>query len=128
MRAKYELNSDEEMELHDILKEFGNDLQHVIYSTITHLHPEIREFIFDQCHFVSMEGLYGRCVYERCRRPWLIILNENADEFTIAHEIAHAYLGHNKHEEGRDIEIGKKQEDEADSLAKKWGFSEKKGR
>lgn len=65
----------------------------------------------------------AECYYKRSNRPWLIILGGKADESVVAHEIAHARLGHKCDSYGNEIEIAEKQETEACSLAKRWGFA-----
>jgi hypothetical protein len=53
-------------------------------------------------------------------KPNMIILERNASQSQIAHEIAHAFLGHN-----RENSIERDIDGEAESLRKKWGFKEK---
>jgi Zn-dependent peptidase ImmA (M78 family) len=53
------------------------------------------------------------------KKQYIAIINKKASEFTIAHEIAHAWLGHKMFSE-KSIE----QEKQANEQARAWGFSE----
>jgi len=65
--------------------------------------------------------IYGQARF-RLKQRWLIVLSEDvlSDEphGSIAHEIAHAYLGHDRQAIGTSIDV----EYQACDLAAKWGF------
>ena len=113
---------------------YGDDpeLHLWIRRTLIKLPVEVARFVIDRCSFASvgrvnfgliLPGRIGVHVVERrSRNTWVIILSENLpaseEESVIAHEIAHAWLGHDRLAEmSNDVEI------EAANLTKKWGFS-----
>ena len=100
----------------------GVTLEGVIVRAVHKLPPKVREFVYGRCVFVSFAEGGGQCYYKRTKRPWLIILGEKADESVVAHEIAHARLGHKCDLLGNNMEVAFKTETEACSLAKEWGF------
>ena len=63
-----------------------------------------------------MEFHSNFCQYIHPHKPNVIILSMHASLFTVAHEIAHAYLKHHTDLENLD------HEKEANNQAKKWGF------
>ena len=94
-----------------------------IVRVVQKLPEDIKEFVYENCEFVSMSGLYGCCIDINKNLPWLIMLQNEVTEFTVAHEIAHAKLNHTR----AVVTAGptwKESEEAADNLAKKWGFTE----
>src|SRR5215210_4462326 len=70
-----------------------------IVQALSRLPNEVLEFAISECVFVSVgEGLAGQCLPARfvADAKWLINLYESATglETIVAHELAHAYLGH----------------------------------
>ena len=101
-----------------------------IVKTLQKVPDDVRDFVYENCEFVSVEAPAGQTIHTQCvklkRRPWLIILTENdlTDDYMsiIAHEVAHAYSGHENYGIGT-YDEAKRTENEACSLAKQWGFA-----
>lgn len=101
-----------------------------VAQCIAALPTEVREFALDRCRFVSVGHgvcgltLPGRIATQegRTRNVWIIVLDEEEDpdqaKGTIAHEIAHAWLGHDRLGLDSSVEM----EVEAARLAREWGF------
>jgi hypothetical protein len=119
--------------LADDVKYYGDDSELLLWIqlTLTKLPIDVARFVIDRCSFVStgrvnlgliLPGRIGVHFLERrSRNTWVIILSENLpaseEESVIAHEIAHAWLGHDRLAEmSDDVEI------EAANLTKLWGF------
>ena len=87
-----------------------------VLSKLNQQFPEVYEFATDKITYSSGSSSMINLEQElQLGSLYLVILTDN-DEFTSAHEIAHAFLGHKSHTE--DLT----QEDEADALAEKWGY------
>ena len=127
--------SKEEQVANDLLYYSDNEtIRVLIIATICRLPDEVAEFALDRCNFVSIgeEGtgygivLPGRIGVHpgerRSKNIWIIVLAENLpDEDShsiIAHEIAHAWLGHD-----RVGEIPEDCETQASDLVRQWGFT-----
>lgn len=125
--------SPELSEIYDHLAYYGENpaMQSLIAETVAHLAEEVRVFALDRCRFVSVGigatgiTLPGRIgvhyLEQESRNCWVIVLDDRVphDQMhaMIAHEIAHAWLGHDR--------LGEPPEDcerQAALLAKKWGF------
>jgi hypothetical protein len=101
----------------------------MIIDTVDRLPREIAEFACKSCVFVSV-GKVRAITLPSSWQTWpgaespeyLIVLLDDkpSSEFAaiIAHEIAHAWLGHNYFEEQ-----GPELENEAAAVAQSWGFS-----
>ena len=93
---------------------------------LVRLPPKIRFFALERITILTIgRSAQGICwpasIFNRRRKKWLIVMDDDFDgdfESAIAHEIAHAYLGHN-----RLMLIGNTCEADADALAVEWGFS-----
>lgn len=111
----------------------GEDMEMLawIQSTLSKLPEEVAVFAIDQCRFISVgKGaagltLPGRIGVDNAESPlnvWIIVLDENISsehmESVIAHEIAHAWLGHD-----RIGDIPDDGEIVAANLTKEWGFT-----
>jgi hypothetical protein len=99
-------------------------MKQAIVEVIRRLPRKVRDYVLDECCFVTAAGHYAQ-ILPMPLQTWLIVLQDELysqprGPGSIAHEIAHAYL---KHAEPCDLLIGRKQEEEACKLAKKWGFS-----
>ena len=111
-----------------------NETKRLIALVLLKMTDEILEFVKDNVIFIrSDKKEYGRCtniidLKKRCKRKtnYIIFFNsdfltqtENNKLHTIAHEIGHAFLGHeNRADEFND----EKMEKEADKFAHKFGF------
>ena len=88
-----------------------------IVKTLAKLPNEVQEFVDENVQFIE-----GRASTIRKKqiieKTFLIILRANNSEFTIAHEVAHAWLNHD--EQKVDPSIYDKNQKEANQLAKKW--------
>ncbi len=106
------------------------DLWRQIVEAIERLPEEVRDFALDRCRFLSVARtthgmvLPGRIgTHEVTNEPtWLVLLSEAipAEDVhgAIAHEIAHAWLGHDRLAfPPDDCEI------QAANLTMEWGFS-----
>lgn len=85
----------------------------------------VRQFVQTQCRFLIFEDhVLGATLL--VGRPWIIVLNGNildrssGDDILgiIAHEIAHAWLGHNGNRLGT-----REEESAAAQTAAAWGFT-----
>lgn len=98
-----------------------------ITLTVAALPQEVREFVYEDCFFATVgAGISGQ-VLPRAIDRWLILLDaamlndydEDECRGVIAHEIAHAYLGHVMNDPSLTIEC----EREAGAQAAAWGFT-----
>ena len=78
--------------------------------------PEVYKFVINKIMFSSgVSQMINVLEYVKAGIAYVVIM-ANKDEFTAAHEIAHAFLGH------KFLSEDLTQEDEADALAEKWGY------
>jgi IrrE N-terminal-like domain len=107
---------------------FGEDLEThgALVRSLARLPAAVREFAIDECVFVSI----GKSVRGLCRPTtmvgearWMIVLDErlapSSIETAVAHEVAHAYLGHDL---GDTSTTHEEVEAAARQLAREWGF------
>ena len=88
-----------------------------IDKTLAKLPDEVQEFVDKNVQFI--EGRASTIRKEQIiEKPFFIILRANNSEFTIAHEVAHAWLNHDERE--ADPSTYDKNQKEANQLAKKW--------
>ncbi len=74
------------------------ELEGYIFNTVRKLPDTVKEFVYKNCQFISIEAPGGRAIYTKSkdatRRPWVIILTDNklSEDYqsVVAHEIAHA--------------------------------------
>ncbi len=97
----------------------------LIIQTAARLPRDVRAFVFDRCVFLSAgRMLYGMVLPGATAKPetWIILLSErmHGDDLHsfIAHEIAHAWLGHDR----LSPEVPVDHETQAANLAQQWGF------
>jgi len=114
------------------LEYYGEDLelQSRIIKVLARLPDKVITFVLDRCVFLStgrvtsgmvLPGRLGvHHIEKRSRDCWLILLDENMaeDNSIIAHEIAHAWLRHDRIS-AYDTEAWEK---DAANLTKSWGF------
>lgn len=96
----------------------------VIVEAIHKLPREVREFIYFNCRFASMDdgGVRMRRI-PQARHPWLITLGEGlVDESLLVHEIAHAWLGHEYDPLRGELQASQRDEEDARDLIRQWGF------
>lgn len=105
---------------------YGEDaeMERVIVETLLRLPEDVRRFASEECLFVSVgggaHGTANPLHFPEARDLWLIALSEvgpsDSLHSVVAHEIAHAWLGHR----GQGAE-----EDEAAAYkqAQAWGFT-----
>jgi hypothetical protein len=74
----------------------SHDMETLILKTLQRLPKEVQEFVYENCSFKEIEPDSGHAfsMKKNRRLTWLILLGSQADESLIAHEIAHAWLGH----------------------------------
>ena len=113
----------------------GVDMAHLddlITLTVAQLPDDVREFVYDQCTFISVGGSdIGAAFPPQWAPAWLIVLSSHvlADRTDddvmsiIAHEIAHARCGHSMFESDGSAADGDRMEIEASQLAAAWGFA-----
>ncbi len=90
-----------------------------VVETLAKLPKEVQKFVVENVQFI--EGRASTIRKEQIsEKPFLIILRNNNSEFTIAHEVAHAWLNHDDKEADIDNSISDKNQKEANQLAKKW--------
>ncbi len=114
-------------EIYDDVSYYGDDayLHAAIARALAKVPKTVLEFVLEKCIFLSTEQIGivwpGR-IAKKC--SWIIILNfcdleEDDWESVIAHEVAHAFLGHDRM--GLDDQLDL--ERQACSLVKEWGFT-----
>ena len=97
----------------------------MIVYTVMKLPNHVREYIYEECHFLSVGVTCWGMVMPKLD-GWLILLEERiVKEFDegnamsiVAHEIAHAWLKHDR----ADSTIDEQCEKEAAEKTKEWGF------
>ena len=103
---------------------FGESLETVTIQAVHRLPDAVREFVYCHCRFASAgdAGVTIRCVPE-AGRPWLIALGQgDVEEGLIAHEIAHAWLGHECDPQAGELRLTQQDEEAACDLTRQWGF------
>ncbi len=86
-----------------------------LVNTLARLPDEVYVFTLESISFHA--GQSQTLEVKELKKPCMIILKRTDSESLIAHEIAHAYLGHTTAESvAENIEV------EAEALRKKWGF------
>jgi hypothetical protein len=95
-----------------------NNLYVRLVNTLVRLPEEVYRFTLENISFHA--GQSQTLEVKELTKSCMIILKRTDSESLIAHEIAHAYLGHAK-TKGRIKNI----ETEAEELRKKWGFKKK---
>ena len=78
----------------------------------------------NELHLTVEDGRYDRMVaiWLVCLSPNILKIKKNQSLYTIAHELAHAYLEHSRHVGVSKKEEIREREDEADKQVIKWGF------
>lgn len=111
------------------------DMHYLLVQTVARLPEKVAAYVFQHCIFISVGRanfgfvLSGKIVIDYLAKSlcggWLIFLTEDLPDgdshSIIAHEIAHAYLKHDRY----DPNIGIECEVEAAELTKLWGFTGK---
>jgi hypothetical protein len=102
------------------------ETREALVRALSRLPDDALEFAVDKCVFVSLGGgVNGQCLPSRfvADADWLVLLYDRAPdiETVIAHEVAHAYLGHSIGDPLGDEET----ETQARDLVRAWGFSGK---
>ena len=116
---------------------YGEDpiTERLIVEAISRLPERVAEFALDRCRFLSvglvtlgmaMPGKVCSHPFERrTRNMWLILLAEGLPDedahSIVAHEIAHAWLGHDR----LSVELPTECERDAATLTYEWGFTGK---
>jgi hypothetical protein len=89
-----------------------------LVNTLARLPDEVYQFTLENISFHA--GQSQTLEVKKLSKPCMIILKRTDSESLIAHEIAHAYLGHTRVKNRiENIEL------EAERLRKKWGFKKK---
>jgi len=125
LRSQYEFENSLEGTAYNLkILPCRQKLERTIVQTVHELPKRVKQFVYDNCEFLSISRFEGLCLDVNARYPWLIMLRDNASKSTIAHEIAHARLGH-KTAEPCPPGDSEKNERAAWQLAGKWGFHKK---
>jgi len=100
-------------------------LESVIIKTVHKLPSQIREFVYYECRFISLDPAGGQaCCLQKVKQPWLLVFGQDLpDENAIAHEIASAWLGHQSGPGLGELREARVEEEAAGDLLGKWGFS-----
>jgi hypothetical protein len=100
-------------------------LESVIIKTVHKLPSQIRDCIYDECRFISLDPAGGQaCCLQKDKQPRLLVFGQNLpDEDAIAHEIACAWLGHQSGPGLGELRETRREEEAACDLIRKWGFS-----
>ncbi len=105
----------------------GDDegFQAALSRVLVRLPSKAREYALRRCTIFSIgEGAGGIVwpsrIVDRRKRRWVIVIDANTDdlESVIAHEIAHAWLGHDR----LNPNIGRQVEVDAANLVRAWDF------
>lgn len=100
------------------------DTHHAIVRAVSRLPQVVAQFVVDSCVFFSVgEAVYGQCLPARFveGKDWIIVVDEGFPgdvEALVAHEVAHAYLGHSIGEPLGDEETERRAREQAVA----WGF------
>jgi len=94
-----------------------NPLYARLLNTLARLPEEVYRFTLENVSFHA--GQSQMLEVKELTKSCMIILKRTDSESLIAHEIAHAYLGHAKTKSRTNIEA------EAEELRMKWGFKKK---
>ncbi len=112
----------------------SDEMKRLICKTIALLPADVQEFATCNCTFIDFDGKNFGSAWpaslfthlnrrgRTMRNHWLITFgsalarNRNKGQFTVAHEIAHAWLGH------AIMSDNLLQEKQADDMVKSWGF------
>jgi hypothetical protein len=124
VKERGEMNS---LTLQEAWEHFGaqawlsDEMRVLICQTIVKLPPAVQDFALFECVYLEFsDDLRGCCFPSHiCEgKRWIIqIRKEHADEYVIAHELAHAKFGHTPN-------CGNLlAEEDADRQAKAWGFT-----
>jgi len=111
---EYEVSIDETI-LH---AERWDKLRRSLINTLTRLPNDAYDFVVKNVSFHA--GKSQAIFVGELKKPYMIILKRTDSQSQVAHEIAHAFLGHN-----RENSIKQDVDGEADSLRRKWGFKAK---
>jgi len=104
---------------------FPESLETVTIQAVHRLPDAVREFVYYHCRFASEDdaGVTIRCV-PQAGRPWLVTLGQGGvEESLIAHEIAHAWLGHECDPQAGELRLTQRDEEAACDLTRQWGFA-----
>ena len=92
-------------------------LAELIVKTLQKLPDDIYKYTLENVQF---EKSMDCCLpLPQIKKPFLVMVKEDATESKIAHEIAHAYLKHPAYTD-ISVEQAEKFEEEAKNLASKW--------
>ncbi len=100
---------------------YSKNLYINIVETIYRLPADVQEYVLDNCVFLGVGDttigtvLHGKYI----KGNWIVNLLESVDKCSIAHEIAHAFLEHDRLSPPNDCE------QRACELTAQWGFSGK---
>ena len=111
----------------------GDAFRAACAGALVRLPLNVREFALERCSIFTIgRGTRATCWPGSRKKRWIIVANESMRgnvESTIAHEIAHAWLGHTPNEPIAEGELTAILEGEppaneraADDLIVKWGF------
>jgi hypothetical protein len=82
-------------ELERLLDCCDRDAEDTIRRTLGRLPAEVRDFALDQCVFASIGPELPAMAIQPPPGRWVVLLSEGEpSESVVAHEIAHAWLGH----------------------------------
>jgi hypothetical protein len=102
------------------MREAQRAMEAALARVLPRLPAEVRSFVADECRFLSLLGgkPYGHCA-DGLITLALSQLSDTEADCVVAHEIAHAWLGHGPMPDGAQRE---RQEREAQEQAAAWGF------
>jgi hypothetical protein len=102
----------------------SDDMEILIVKTLHRLPKEVREFVYENCSFkeVDPEGGHAFSMKKNRQLKWLILLGSQVDESLIAHEIAHAWLGHHYPLSRATVQDCMPEEIAAWTAVKGWGW------
>jgi Zn-dependent peptidase ImmA (M78 family) len=101
-----------------------DNLRFALLRVLKKIPEEVYDYVIENVYFT--EG-FSRMIplneLKKIRKKQIVIIEPKdlKDEFTIAHEIAHAFLKHKLFTTTKNIEM----EMEADKLAEEWGFKKR---
>lgn len=113
--------SDLHHELGRLIEWCDREVDDIVRGTLGRLPADVLEFALEKCAFASV----GSEVPAQVIRPtdrWLVLLSEYGyegqpavSETVVAHEIAHAWLGHEESDDDKEREVR--------ALVRSWGFT-----
>jgi len=120
MRRRHWAMVDREVSIDEMIlhAERWDRLHRSLNKALTRLPDDAYDFVVKN---ISFHAGHNQVIFvKELEKSYMIILKRNASQSQVAHEMAHAFLGHN-----RENSVKENIEGETESLRRKWGFKAK---